>query len=367
MEKAVCFSYTQPPPLNWMRMMNEHRALELDQDDHAQNEQCPICSSKLIKTKTIEGYLEGAYYNLFDCSGCGAATASPREPDPQVYNLIYKNADDIQGYWRYSKFASQVLEESNPLGYLAAQEEMYWAVSEFLQASTPKDKKLKVLEIGSGLGYLTYSMSQAGYDVTGLDISSEAVDQATTRYGNLFHCVSVEDFSRDAKGTFDLVVTTEVIEHVKNPLSLLMAGFDLLKPGGGMLVTTPNRDYYKGKRHWGSDLPPVHLWWFSEDSMRVMGDHIGSTVQFSRYRGLNRRMPQNPFLRWTEASCPDKPIINKDGMPTHPMSQRRAINGKSLFARVVPWRIQVVWMQALNVAFNPLGRRKSMATIFLKP
>jgi 2-polyprenyl-3-methyl-5-hydroxy-6-metoxy-1,4-benzoquinol methylase len=49
----------------------------------------------------------------------------------------------------------------------------------------------------------------------------------------------------DAFGNFDLVISSDVIEHLYRPADLLEAAFTLLKPGGHILVGTPYHGYLK--------------------------------------------------------------------------------------------------------------------------
>lgn len=63
---------------------------------------------------------------------------------------------------------------------------MYFAIKEILARNN--NKKAKILEVGSGLGYLTYAISQQGYNITGLDISHDAVKKAEKHFGKHFIC-----------------------------------------------------------------------------------------------------------------------------------------------------------------------------------
>ena len=47
-----------------------------------------------------------------------------------------------------------------------------------------------------------------------VDISKEAVAKATQRFGNLYHASSIEEYAHENPNQFDLVIATELIEHV---------------------------------------------------------------------------------------------------------------------------------------------------------
>jgi SAM-dependent methyltransferase len=326
---------------------------------------CGICGFRLTPTGRIEGYIEGRYFDLHRCKQCETTSASPPEADQELYDIIYKNADALPGYWRYSGYASEVIKENQPLTYLASREDMYWAVERFLSTVSGQKKRLKVLEIGSGLGYLTYSVAQAGFNIRGLELSSAAVAQSRQRYGDLFACGSVEEYAASHTESFDRIIVTEVIEHVADPVALLKTAMRLMHHNGKMLVTTPNRSYFLGDRCWGSDLPPVHVWWFSEKSMRALAARLDTKVHIPSFWSFNCKYPGYPFDRWFKKSYRIEPVLDQERRPRTYRGGSRG-NRKSWLASNVPWRLQRLYMVGLNVLLNPSGKRETLAAVFSK-
>ncbi len=101
-----------------------------------------------------------------------------------------------------------------------------------------------VLDVGCGGGYITQALSEAGFAATGVDHSMLAVRAAVAKAlkggGGRY---SVADAHRlpYANETFDGVVLSEVLEHVKDPGVVLAEAARVLGPGGVMVVTGPNR------------------------------------------------------------------------------------------------------------------------------
>jgi 2-polyprenyl-3-methyl-5-hydroxy-6-metoxy-1,4-benzoquinol methylase len=103
----------------------------------------------------------------------------------------------------------------------------------------------RIIDISCGRGHLTRLLTRFG-KVTGTDLSSVAVDYCKKKYPNIeFIVLDVFDaeWFQSNKEKFDIVVSTEVIEHLpadrqKEYLSNLRS---LLKDGGLMIITTPNR------------------------------------------------------------------------------------------------------------------------------
>lgn len=98
----------------------------------------------------------------------------------------------------------------------------------------------RAIDLGAGSGALAMRMQQLGWDVTGADMNVAGFKAPLS-----FVPVDLNDrdFSRElGEGQFAMVTAVEVIEHVEAPIALLRNGRRLLKPGGHMVITTPNVD-----------------------------------------------------------------------------------------------------------------------------
>jgi SAM-dependent methyltransferase len=144
-----------------------------------------------------------------------------------------------------------------------------------------------IVEVGSGYGYLTYSLSRAGFDVKGVDISESAVKAAKARFGDLYLCEDITQFAQRLPSATDAVVMTEVLEHLERPLEVLNAIKAALRQGGKLIMTTPNRGFNGADALWRTDLPPVHLAWYSKTSIREMARRVGLSVTFQDFTTFN--------------------------------------------------------------------------------
>jgi 2-polyprenyl-3-methyl-5-hydroxy-6-metoxy-1,4-benzoquinol methylase len=240
---------------------------------------CILCEKPAyLKYRGHDGYQFGKKYDIYHCAHCVTAFASPHEVDQGIYNLIYSQIQDVMGYNRYYNYSNQILKEKDPMGYLAKSEDVYWSIWKYLMDRNKKD--LKILEVGCGFGYLTYALHRAGYDVLGIDISRVAIDEAAKRYGKLYQCVDIHDFARQVGMQYDLIISTEVIEHVQDVKGFLSAANQLLVPGGDLIMTTPDSTPYPEDILWDTEPPPVHLWWFSQSSMRHLAKYLGHQAEF---------------------------------------------------------------------------------------
>ncbi|MEK6280441.1 MAG: methyltransferase domain-containing protein [Acidobacteriota bacterium] len=110
------------------------------------------------------------------------------------------------------------------------------------------DDAERICDLGCGNGYLAGRLSELGYQVTGIDASPSGIEVATNQYPNVkFLCSPIEDSPRTAlnEAVFDLVVSSDVIEHLYRPSVLLETGSVLLKPGGHLVIGTPYHGYLK--------------------------------------------------------------------------------------------------------------------------
>ena len=250
---------------------------------------CPICKSpKVSYISTVIGYKEPGVYKVMECYECSTSFIDPFKTDKRIYELIYKHSENVIGYNRYFKYAQEVLRVKNPLEYLAESELSYWAVYQALRGKL-LNKNSRILEVGSGLGYLTYSLHKEGYNINGIDISANAVESATKSFGNLFHCLNIFDATEEYKHQFDFIVLTEVIEHVELPAEFIQCLMGMLNEKGSLLITTPNKSIKRASDTWDSDFPPVHLSWFSEKSMIKIGNKVNAIVSFIDFTEYNKK------------------------------------------------------------------------------
>jgi 2-polyprenyl-3-methyl-5-hydroxy-6-metoxy-1,4-benzoquinol methylase len=276
-----------------------------------QTANCLLCGKTAdLKHAGYPGYMEPDRFSIYHCKNCNTAFSLPRTDTSAIYETIYKNAEKVPGYSRYMSYAGIVKEMHDPLRFLADSSEAYWGVRETLSGNRGD---IRILEIGSGLGYLTYSLIRAGYDAKGIDISENAVRQATERFGNYYSSGDVYEYSVKHSASYDYVISTEVIEHIDRPVDFLSALLSLVKPGGKVIITTPNKSPYPDDIIWASDLPPVHLWWFSEDSVRYMAAKLGATAEFVDFTRFYRNNSKVTGIKSQRSGRLPSPFFNSKG------------------------------------------------------
>jgi len=107
-----------------------------------------------------------------------------------------------------------------------------------------------ICDMGCGNGFLAARLAAKGYQVIGIDASASGVELAqkahTTRNLDFMRCEIGKELSILLKDrTFDLVISSDVIEHLYRPAELIESALALLRPKGYLIVGTPYHGYLK--------------------------------------------------------------------------------------------------------------------------
>lgn len=150
--------------------------------------------------------------------------------------------DDLARDWWNPKGKMASLHELNPvrLEFLRASIDAHW--NDARHAAKPLAGK-SVLDIGCGAGLLCEPMARLGGDVTGVDAAAQNASVAAAHaeaVGLDIRYMTGEVADLDI-GVFDLVICSEVIEHVADKNAFIADVAARLAPGGLLVMSTPNR------------------------------------------------------------------------------------------------------------------------------
>ena len=137
----------------------------------------------------------------------------------------------------------------------------------------------RALDLGSGAGEFTALLREAGAEPIGVEIAEAALARARTAHPGLdFQLVPIEGPLPFADNAFDLVWSSEVIEHVADTGPWLSEIRRVLVPGGRLLLTTPSHG--RGRLALGgierfSEPLGDHLHLYSARSLAAVLDEFG--------------------------------------------------------------------------------------------
>ena len=118
-----------------------------------------------------------------------------------------------------------------------------------------------ILDIGCAQATLAMLLAEEGKQVTAVDIRQSFLDYAKSRYEQgTIEFVAANVVDRPPLGKFDLVFANQIIEHLVYPSEFLRVLREYVAPGGAIVVTTPNHDYFRSSLPSYSELgdPRLH-------------------------------------------------------------------------------------------------------------
>jgi 2-polyprenyl-3-methyl-5-hydroxy-6-metoxy-1,4-benzoquinol methylase len=123
---------------------------------------------------------------------------------------------------------------------------LYPSVSHFLKDIPPGSV---ILDAGCGNGSFLSQFRDRKWQLHGSDLSPTGIEVARKSFPDInFFLADAQSLYQDflqTVGKVDVVITTEVIEHIYDPRSFLRNCYDLLNPGGTLVLTTPYHGYLK--------------------------------------------------------------------------------------------------------------------------
>lgn len=155
-------------------------------------------------------------------------------PPPRVNNEIYAALGDL---WYTS--------EDSPVALLRAESRLLnpWVVAEM--TAKLGDRRCQILDVGCGAGFLANHLGALGHDVTGLDLSDDALAVAARHDPN--HSVRYQ--RGDAlklpftNASFDVVCAMDFLEHLESPERAIAEAARVLRPSGLFFFHTFNRNF----------------------------------------------------------------------------------------------------------------------------
>lgn len=212
---------------------------------------CVICGSKCSLLMNKDGY------DLYKCKSCELVFVYPQPSDDFLKEEVYSEKSGYQG------------NKSRDLASIIPTRKQDKLVSYL------KGLNGRMLDIGCSSGEIMYLAQKQGLEVFGVELNPRTANIAISSGLNV-HIGTLETAGYRA-GSFNVIYMGDLIEHVKMPTVLIDSAYNLLAPGGQLIITTPNMDCFWSKATlllyrmfripWASATPPHHLFQFSRNNL----------------------------------------------------------------------------------------------------
>ena len=141
----------------------------------------------------------------------------------------------------------------------------------------PEPSRNRLLDVGCGSGLLLARMRSMGWEIAGVEPDASGAQAARQR---LTGAEIFSDIADVPTATFDAIVSSHVVEHLADPQVTLSGCLRALKPGGCIVISTPNPESAGAARfgsnwlHWD---PPRHLQLFGSLNLAALLERVGFT------------------------------------------------------------------------------------------
>jgi len=135
----------------------------------------------------------------------------------------------------------------------------------------------RLLELGCGDGRRLLRLQKKGWSVEGQEVDRKAIAHVRSRIEAPIYEGDLNDLSL-SHDSYDAILMNHVIEHLIDPIGVLRECFRILKPGGRVVVTTPNTESYGHLQYgscWRGLEPPRHLYLFNRKNLLNMAEMAG--------------------------------------------------------------------------------------------
>ena len=169
---------------------------------------------------------------------------------------------------------------------------------DFITKSGILNKKIKILEIGSGNGNLLNYLYKEGYNICGIEINEIFIKNAKEEFGEdlpiYYYNGEILSYKENS---FDVILSFDVFEHIKNTNKHLSEVRRILKPGGFYLFCTPNK----------ITNAPYEIWW-TKSLTSWKKEHCS----LHSYWNLKKRLSLNNFnYSFVDIKVTNEYLINK--------------------------------------------------------
>ena len=177
--------------------------------------------------------------------------------------------------------------------------------AQILESFEPFRSTGRFLDAGCGVGFLLDQAREMGWETHGTEVTDRAVEICQEN-GHTMHQGGL-DSAPFEPGGFDVVVYSEVMEHLVDPRAEIATARRFLRPGGALYVTTPNFASLSRRllgSRWNVIQYPEHLGYFTPRTLRRAVEAEGFDRVSLRTTGLS-------LTRFAQSARPERPRVER--------------------------------------------------------
>jgi 2-polyprenyl-3-methyl-5-hydroxy-6-metoxy-1,4-benzoquinol methylase len=225
---------------------------------------CTACNcTKSTLLYTMKGF------DLVKCEDCGLAYVI-NPPDEAYLNSLYSAEN--------GNYHTQLFDEDSKEAQRMAR-----VADVHMRFVEKVAQRGRLVDIGCSTGSFLERADQAGFSASGVEYSRDSARVAALRTGLNIETGGIHQ-CRLSEGSIDVLTMFDVIEHVPDPAEDLARAFALLRPGGWLVLSTPNIDglfprasqpLAKVLNYWPHPEAPYHLFQFSVATLGALVSAAG--------------------------------------------------------------------------------------------
>lgn len=249
----------------YLELVKADTHLYFDDPDSLENVDCPACG----RQNSVPQF-EKFGFTYAQCLDCRSLYVNPR-PTLEQLEGFYVNSESSR-FW-VEKFFKPVLE--------SRRSKIFRPRAEFV-ADLVGVEDFVVGDIGAGFGLFLEELRSLKPGASCIAIEPSPEMASICRGLNLEVVETIIERVPESVGSFDILCSFELFEHLQNPRSMIEAAYSLLKPGGRLLITTLNGEGFDIQLLWSeskSVFPPHHLNFCNPDSISLLLQDVGFEIE----------------------------------------------------------------------------------------
>jgi len=242
---------------------------------------CPLCgaSGQIPYANCTDFMVSKESYSLMRCPECGV-----------VYTLDPPKESEMG---HYDKLNQKLKLGDSPTGlgsiYYRIRSRMLKRKARIIRSQAYRSSG-SLLNYGAKTGFFSHYMERLGWKVTSVEKYHEWRQFSLEMFRH--RMIEVKDMDSLQPGTFDVITLWHVFEHTYHPNELLDRFYELLRPGGILVMACPNicsTDAMHYGPYWAAYDVPRHLWHFNPSSITALAHRHGFTLMH------HEKMPFDSF------------------------------------------------------------------------